>query len=344
MNIYLDSGYLNIASIINLNTPFIFIISGRGLGKTYGALKYEVEEQRKFMFMRRTQSQLDIINKPELSPFKILNTDMGWNIGTAPLSKYNAGFYHMEKNGDGIYKPAGAPIGYTSALSTISNLRGFDASDVTEIVYDEFIPERHERPIKNEGAALLNAYETMNRNRELKGQPPIKLLALANSNDLGNPIFMELGLIAVAERMRRNAQEVYINSERGIAIIMPTKSPISELKKNTALYKLARGSEFEEMSINNDFEELKSKSVKTRPLAEYKPLVSIGEITIYKHKSNGGLYVSTHRTGSPETYGTSDIERARFRRAFSWVWYAYMEDRIIFENSTSEIILEKYFN
>ena len=45
------------------------------------------------------------------------------------------------------------------ALSTVSNLRGFDMSDCTLLIYDEFIPEPHERPLKNEAAALFNAYE-----------------------------------------------------------------------------------------------------------------------------------------------------------------------------------------
>lgn len=188
MKLYLDSGYVNIKGIIDLGLPFNFVVGGRGTGKTYTALETVKEEDIKFMFMRRTQAQAELINKPDFSPFKSLNVDKGWNVITKPLTKYNAGFYESCEG-----EAVGAPIGYTCALSTISNVRGFDAQDVKILVYDEFIPERHERPIKNEGAALLNAYETINRNRELKGHRPLQLLCLANSNDLSNPIFMELG-------------------------------------------------------------------------------------------------------------------------------------------------------
>ena len=85
-------------------------------------------------------------------------------------------------------------------------------------IFDEFIPERHERPIKNEGAAFLNAYETMNRNRELQGYKPIQTLCLANANDLGNPIFMELGLVSRAMRMQQTGKTMSLLRDRGIGI------------------------------------------------------------------------------------------------------------------------------
>ena len=41
MNIYLNSGYCDIESIIKAGLTFNFIVGGRGTGKTYGALKFE---------------------------------------------------------------------------------------------------------------------------------------------------------------------------------------------------------------------------------------------------------------------------------------------------------------
>ena len=91
--------------------------------------------------------------------------------------------------------------GYTSALSTFSNLRGFDGSNIKILLYDEFIPERHERLIKNEADAFFNVYETINRNRELQGGPPLIALCLSNSNSLASPIFTALNLVKTLERM-----------------------------------------------------------------------------------------------------------------------------------------------
>jgi hypothetical protein len=223
-------------------------------------------------------------------------------------------------------------------------MRGFDASDVDIHIYDEFIPEKHERPIKNEGSAFLNAYETINRNRELTGRKPLQVLCLANANDLANPIFMELHLVRKAEQMRRKKQEISIDKERGVGLFILDKSPISQQKKTTALYRLTDGSNFERMSINNDFSGEDVGRIKSKPLTEYRPVVFIGEICVYEHKSNRSYYISTHKVGSPPIYGTGDAERARFRRIYSWIWDEYMENNIEFEEYLCEILLTKIFS
>jgi hypothetical protein len=342
MKIYQDSGYIDIRKILSLGLPFNFIVGGRATGKTYTSLETVIEDEIKFIYMRRTQSQADLINKPEFSPFKSLNNDFGWKIGTDSISKYNAGFYKQIEQDDRLIC-SGAPLGFTAALSTISNIRGFDASDVELQIYDEFIPEKHERPIKNEGAAFLNAYETINRNRELKGRKPLQCICLANANDLANPIFMELRLVRKAEQMRRKKQEVYIDREKGIGMFILDKSPISQQKKTTALYRLTGGSNFERMSLDNDFSGDEIGRISSKPIAEYKPIVSIGEITIYEHKSNRTFYISTHLTGSPPTFGTGEAERARFIRQYKWIWDEYMENNIEFEEYLCEILLTKVF-
>lgn len=337
MNIYQDNGYLDIRKIKDTNIPFIFIVGGRGVGKTYGALDMLIEDKIRFMLMRRTQTQTDLINKPEFSPFKPIMRDRGCVIETKQVSKYNAGIY-MDLDTEG-----GAPIGYTCALSTIANMRGFDASDCDILLWDEFIAEKHERALKNEAEAFLNAYETINRNRELNGIKPLQVIALANANDLANPIFIELGLVRVTQKMRKKGQETYINRERGIAVFLLDKSPISIEKSDTALYRLTRGSDFEKMSINNDFSGDRIGNVKSKPLQEYKPIVEIGDLCIYEHKSNSSYYASTHKLGSPVHYGTGEAERARFVRAYRWIWDMYMENKIEFEEYLCEILLTKAF-
>ena len=211
MKLYQESGYVNMGAIFDLGLPFNFIVGGRGTGKTYTALKECVERNEVFFFLRRTQAQTDLVSKSEFSPFKKLNSDLGWNIKTAPISKNNAAFFQADADG----QVTGNPIGYTGALSTMANIRGFDSSEVVRILYDEFIPELHEKPIKNEGAAFLNAYETINRNRELQGQKPVQVVCMANANTMSNALFLELGLVRVADKMLRDGREIFIDKKRG---------------------------------------------------------------------------------------------------------------------------------
>ena len=354
MKLYLDSGYLNIRGILAQGLPFNFCWGGRGTGKTYGALKDAVESGVKFMFMRRTQTQLDLISKPEFSPFKPLNKDYGWNVGIVPLSKYNGGVYHMEAekkilNGEeietGRMTPCGPPIGYTCALSTIANIRGFDGSDVDLLIYDEFIPEPHARPIKEEHEAFLNAYETINRNRELQGRKPLQVLCLANANTLANPLFIGLSLVTKAERMNRTGQEYSIDMKRGCVLVNLCESSISDRKRDTALYRLTGNSDFTKMALANDFagEDERGK-IGSKPIKEYRPIAAIGEICIYRHKSADIYFCSTHLSGSPPTFGVGDTERARFCRLYSWLWLAYLDNNFEFEERICEILLTKYFS
>ena len=212
------------------------------------------------------------------------------------------------------------------------------------IIWDEFIPERHERPIKNESDAFFNAYETLNRNRELNGGNPIQLLALANANDLANPMFISLGLVRKAEQMKKKGQEISLDYERGIGLFILQDSPISNKKKTTALYRLVNGGSFKEMALNNSFVDLDDTNVKSCPLIEYKPVVSVGELTIYEHKSKHNLYVSTHMSGSVDYYRIdSEVEKARFCKNYLWVWLSVIDNNVIFEEYLCLALLTKYY-
>lgn len=342
MNIYLDSGYVDIRGIMQLGLPFNFIVGGRGTGKTYGVLEAMEEDKRKFIYMRRTQTQADLVSTPEFNPYKKLNIDKGWNIGCAKLNKMASAFYEM-KNINGKLKPEGEPKAILLALSTIANMRGFDASDCEVFIYDEFIPESHERPIKEEGKAFKNAYETINRNRELEGKKPVQCLCLSNSNTMTNALFLELGLVKKTEEMRRRGQEYSIMKERGIGLFVLRDSEISQKKSDTALYKLGGSDEFNRMALGNEFVTDEIGRIKSRNLLEYKAVVTVGEITIYKHKSKTDLYVSTHLSGMCPQFGSGEIDRSRFKKKYFWIWSYYMKDKIEFEEYLCEILFNKYF-
>lgn len=303
MGLYLESGYLDFSYILGFSCPLTIVIGGRGTGKTYGALKYVIEHDNKIIFMRRTQSQTDLINKPEFSPINPVVRDMGVNCTVKPISKYNS----LITVGDDKI------IGYTAALSTFSNLRGFDSSFVDLVLYDEFIPEVHERPLKAEGEALLNVLETIGRNRELQGNKPLQMLLLSNANRLDSPILEILGLVNVVDRMRRKGQEEYINLSRGIAVFLLNDSPISAKKAGTTLYQIAGEGRFSSMALGNDFAFDDLSEVKSLPLSGWKLLAQLGQYYIYKRSDK--FYISRHCAGTPKRiYQDTDIDKMRFVR------------------------------
>ena len=181
-----------------------------------------------FMLLRRTQAQTDLISKPEFSPVNPVMEYLSVYPIIESASKYSSLIYSIPdpESEEKTFR------GYTGALSTFSNMRGFDGSKIQTAIVDEFIPEVHERPIKNEFECAMNIYETINRNRELTGNDPLQMLFLANSNRLNSPIMAGLGLVKVLERMESTGQTEYIKQDRGIAIFLLTRSEISKAKAN----------------------------------------------------------------------------------------------------------------
>lgn len=338
--VFLPSGYVNVRAVFELPFTFIWIVGGRGTGKTYGALEYLLESNTRFMLLRRTASQAQIVQNPAMTPIKSVVNAHGWQYTVAPVVKGIGGIYEYQ-NTDGKDELIYPAVGYIASLSTFANVRGFDASDIDAIFYDEFIKEEHEKGMKGEADALLNAYETMNRNRELQGRKPIKMVAASNSTDLANPYFVRLGLVTEFERMRQKGQMVRELPDRDTCIIDLQHSPISEQKRSTALYRMARNTEFASMALDNafgvDLRQYKSKSLK-----EYKPMLAIGELVVYRHKSRQEFYITPHRSGNPPYYGTSKQELARFRLQNRWLVAAYINQQISFESYFCEALLCQY--
>ena len=164
------------------------ITSPRGTGKTFGLLKYIIEHDLRFIYLRRLQKQLDnCVSTAANNPFKAVNAAIGSEI----TAVRDHGSVEFRRPGADPDQAELETIGYGAALSTVATIRGSDFSDVDVIVFDEFIAMTGERPIKNEVFAFLNFVETVNRNRELQGREPVKVFMLGNANRLMNPYFLE---------------------------------------------------------------------------------------------------------------------------------------------------------
>lgn len=328
MGMYLDSGYINIQWIVSRETTFNILIGARGIGKTYGALDYCLSNKIKFMYLRRTQTQADIAGSPIYCPVKSI-TDAIYP------DRSGKNLYQLTDNDKNTY-------GYIAALSTFSNLRGFDSSEIDWIIFDEFIPEAAERTMKNEGETFLNLYETVNRNRELKGKPPVFVLLMANSNQIASSILLQLQLVRPIAKMIKAAQSYWYDKERSVSVIYPIDSPISQRKAGTALYKLAGNGAFSDMALSNVFADLDDPMIKSRPLNEYKPICAIGEICIYRHKSRNEYYVTSHFSGKPQVFSLSQSDLARFRKQYLWLQLAILQNQVYYEDKVVQLILEKY--
>ena len=287
-----------------------------------------------------------MIKDDNLNPFNALTATLGndYQFIMKKVNKNVTAVYRGEFDSEQqIYVASGEIIGFIMALSTVANLRGW-SSDADLLVYDEFIGERHERPIRDEGAAFLNALETIARNREVQGRKPMKVVCLSNSNDLANPIFIQLKIVKDVENMVRKSQEYRYMPERHLALYVLQITPIGAAKAQTTLYKLAGDSEFTQMALANDFSNEEMAEIKPQNIREYKPIVQVGEICIYRHKSKYLYYVTSFKSGTPEVYDSSAMDLKRFSRNMYHIWLAYLNRHVIFESYMDQVLLEKYFS
>lgn len=336
--LYLPEGYLNIDYFDRYDANFIIIIGGRGTGKTYSGFKKCLEAGHRFIYARRTDKTIKTIANSALDPMRPVSQDLGLGdvtCRTIPETEgYIHGWYHVNEDG----KPIGDPLSIAIGLSTVGNIRSFDALGYTDYINDEFIKEpQMNRFSENEAYTYFNSVETINRNRELQGGTPIKCWLFSNSENLANDYFIEWGLVDRFIEMKKKGQEVWYDAKRKIVLCYLLFSPISEKKKKTALYLATEGTAFYDMSVGNVFVDDTTGRIKSRNLRGYIPYVAIGTVCVYKSvKDDAPLYVSQHKNGACRTFGTTPLEIRRFRTWGRPLLLEYMQDDIEFETVGTE--------
>ena len=327
--IYDSSGWINWEYIINQRAAFNMIVGPRGVGKTYGLMKYCIEHDIPFIYLRRLKTQLELCASLDGNPFNKLNADLGLSIKP-----------HNTRSGV-VFAQGEKTIALGVALSTVANVRGFDYSQYNMIVFDEAVASEGERPISKEFEVFLNFYETVNRNRELLGDAPVQCFLLGNANRLTNPYFSGWHFMKTALNMIRGRQMVWKNADGSRMMIMLCNSAISNRKKETALYKNAsRG--FLDMAIDNSFR-TDGTNIRSMPIREFNHIVSIGDIGIYRHKSERLYYVS-FLTKPDNTYEAYGMGLKMFQQDFYNLRLFYLVNKIVyFENYEAELIFRDIF-
>ena len=121
LKLYSDQGYLDLDYVLSKKCPFTLVIGGRGTGKTYGSICYSLDHEKQIAFIRRTQTQIDLLSKPDLNPFQAVAYDRSIDVYTTPASKQHSLIFVKRPEEEAH------SIGFMAALSTFSNMRGFSS-------------------------------------------------------------------------------------------------------------------------------------------------------------------------------------------------------------------------
>lgn len=328
-----------------------YYCAGRGLGKTYSSLdlcrelsegKFVIDEDgdNKFLYLRRTGVEAQAVSTIESNPFKKYNKNEGYDITPDYDSFIGIGSFY--KTGD-LKKED--HIGYIAALSTFANLRGVDFSDVTLILYDECLPEnKNKHPLKDEGFLLLDMLETINRNRALEGKPEVILIMLSNPIDLSSAFLSQLKITPILNNMIFNNQQRYTSYERSLHIEKITDHAVSkEKEEKSMLYKFAKGTGYNDRALSGNFVGNDLSIIRKVELSEYTPYLTIENLCVYKHKSNGTYYIS--QVCMPTKLNFRVYDKEAFRANFYWMYkILIIEGAVFYDNFLTKTVFDQMIN
>lgn len=346
--LYTSDGWLNVEGIARIPSVWLVVIVGaRQVGKTYGILKHIMQDKsRHTLYLRRTIDELDMVaTYQDLNPLLPLK-ECGIEADFQRVSKkvYHFGLSKPDEAGSDksiIYEERGLGL----ALSTIAQMRGFNGSVFTDIFFDEFIPEKTVVKRKNEGDALLNAYTTVNGNRELKGKPPLKMWLAANAFDVSSPILASLNLTNKVVEMSENNKE-YELLDGGVFVCIPKSRKLMQKRSQTAMLSYLRdktgASEFYETAVNNSFAYDSLDFVRPKPLSGYKPYCIFNDMYVWNNADS--FYVCRSRHSRRIQYGKSAEDRIKAIQDFGRMREYYFNGRITFSDAEMLLHFRNYFD
>ena len=294
--------------------------SARGAGKTYSFLRYCIREKKIFLYLKRTQIDIDLISRPEFSPFKPLMRDYGYQITMEKLYEGISAVYMVIEEEKEL-------LGYCLAMSAVHKYKGFDLSEVELMCLDEFIPQLTERVNRKEGELLLDLYMTVSRDREARGQAPLKLCLFANATELYCPITETLQVIDNISRLNALDQEYMYLEERRILL---HRIPYSEgANTESAIYKAMQGTQWAEMAFGGQFSYNDFSKIRKVPLKGFVPYVHVvynrKDYYIYQSKNNGLFYMCSSPAQCQYEY---DMEIESDQSSFYDTWCCMLQQEI----------------
>ena len=224
---------------MSYNCLFNFIIGSRGSGKTYGSLKFGIENWLKakakgktynFMYVRRFQTELDKLTKAR-----------NGRLFMAVQKEFPDLNLTAESN---ILKCNGEVIGYSVPLSTASILKSDAFPYVGDIIFDEFIIDSHGsyHYLRDEVTKFLDLYETVSRGRD------VRVWFLSNAVSLTNPYFDYFHL-----DKPHNGDIQRFGKSKEILVQNLAPPELIELRKKSRFGKIIAGSDYAEYAFDNDW-------------------------------------------------------------------------------------------
>lgn len=336
-------------------------VGGRNTGKTYGALVHYLDTIEKYMFVKRTNDDVDILcnrgkgdAKNDVSPYKSINRDKGTNIKPVKFDKGFGGFFPFQDE-----DIAGDMIGYIMSLHAIGKYKGADFSDAKAVIFDEFIPKPSERIDRDEGEQLMDLYKTVSRDRVVRGEPELKLICLANATNVYNPTMAIIGLIDIVSYMnaiQANAKAnghivtvTYYNPDKKIFLrMLPMPEDMKKAEEHTGFFQTMKDTDWGRMAWDNEFAFNDFSCVKHCALKGYRPYCSVhykGKTYYIYNSDEGNYYMCMSKFNHDAPSYNLNIESQQRKFYYDYAMYLYeaiLDGRMFFSEYTMYDLIFNY--
>lgn len=280
----------------------------------------------------KVKSKVADLGADDLNPFSAINRDTGSDINTFSIRTGIAGFWHTSRDEDGNLVPVGSPIGMAFALNGVTKYKGMElASSKPEqwIIFDEFIPNIYDRVNRKEGIQLLDFYETVSRDRPMRGLQEVKLICLANATSISNPVMDALEIVDSVAQMQSLGEHELYDQERGIYIHqLEDNHDMLNVMRGTGIYRAMSDTAWGRMSFGNEFAYNDFSNVSKKALKGYRCVCGYTyrkkEVYIYY---NMGVYYITDSRGTPDRM--YNLDRENDQKAFYYDWVINLRDACI---------------
>lgn len=221
--------FYDYSKVLSYNSMFNFILGERGVGKTYGSIKYVtnrfIKHGEEFVYLRRYKSELKE-SVPKF--FSAINRNK--EFPKNKLTSTNNKFYCD-----------GKVMGYALPLSTANILKSTTFDNVQTIIFDEFIIDKGTyHYLQNEVTQFLDIVETIGRLRD------IKVIFLGNAISITNPYFAYFDLSLPYNSDIKTFKD-------GLILVNYIKNEeYRRVKKATRFGKLIEGTSYSKYAIDNE--------------------------------------------------------------------------------------------
>lgn len=235
-----NSIYLDFNKPISYNALLSFIITERGLGKSYGAKKFVakrfINKGKQFVYLRRYKTELkEAMMKNQVPIF--------WE----QIKNDKELKEHKFTNKKDTMYIDGELAGFSMPLSIANILKSSTYDNVDTIIFDEFLIDKgNYHYLQNEVIQLLDVIETVARLRD------IRVIFLGNAISITNPYFTFFNLslpynseVKIAKRDN--------NGNPLIIVYYAKNQKYRDVKKASRFGQLIDGTEYGKYAIDNEF-------------------------------------------------------------------------------------------